>query len=63
MEIALEDLSDQLVDGAHASLGVLDTEGSEECSRAFIVYLQLYAFLFDARIASVGPFTSSRSTE
>ncbi len=43
MEIALEDLSDQPVDGAHTPLtGALDTEASEECSRAFIVYLQLY---------------------
>ncbi len=42
-EIALDDLSDQPVDGAHTPLsGVLDTEASEECSRAFIVYLQLY---------------------
>ena len=43
MEIALEDLTQQPVDGAHTPLsGVLDTEASEECSRAFIVYLQLY---------------------
>jgi len=42
-EVALDDLSDQPVDGAHTPLsGALESEASEECSRAFIVYLQLY---------------------
>jgi RNA polymerase sigma-70 factor (ECF subfamily) len=42
-EVALEDLTDQPVDTAGTPLsGALESEATEECSRAFIVYLQLY---------------------
>jgi len=43
MEIAFEDLSDQPIASGHTPLtGVLDDEAQAECSRAYVVYLQLY---------------------
>ena len=46
-EVALEDMTDQPVDhGGTPLTGVLDTEASEECSRAFVVYLQLYIHFY-----------------
>lgn len=43
MEVPFEDLSDQPVSEGHTPLtGVLDDEANQECSRAYVVYLQLY---------------------
>ncbi|MEM6674245.1 MAG: sigma-70 family RNA polymerase sigma factor [Planctomycetota bacterium] len=43
MEIPFEDLSDQAVSSGETPLGdVLDDEENAECSRAYVLYLQLY---------------------